>query len=251
MTESPKWSTTRFDPNFTRHVIDAMGPKTSPRMREVIASLITHLHEFARDVELTVDEWMAGVKLLNWAGQMSNDKRNEGQPASEASDLATQSVILRPFFRHDHPVQEKGADISFDTPADATPVYMYGRILDATTKKPLTGATIDVWEASTNGFYEQQLENQVDFNLRGKFVSDQKGEYALYCLKPTAYPVLDDGPAGKLLQLLDRHPYRPAHIHLINSKYLDDDSGFAVKDSLIVKFLQRENDSEAKLELKI
>ena len=69
----------RFDPTFTQSVVEAMGPKTSPRMREVMACLIPHLHDFAREVELTVDEWMAGVNLLNWAGQMSNDRRNEGQ----------------------------------------------------------------------------------------------------------------------------------------------------------------------------
>ncbi|KAK5058555.1 hypothetical protein LTR84_010818 [Exophiala bonariae] len=274
----------RFDPNFTQHVIDAMGPKTSPRMRVVMTSLIQHLHDFAREVELTVDEWTEGVSLINWAGQMSNEKRNEGQlvcdvvgleslvdeitykKASEATNVATQSAILGPFFRHDHPIREKGATISFDTPKDAEVVYMHGRVLDATTQKPLVGASIDVWEASTNGLYEQQDDNQVDCNLRGKFITDSNGEYAFYALRPTPYPIPYDGPAGKLLQLLDRHPYRPAHIHLIvliegykpittqifdkASKYLDDDSVFAVKDSLVVEFVPREGDSQASLELK-
>ncbi|KIW57629.1 hypothetical protein, variant [Exophiala xenobiotica] len=284
MNGATKTGAARFDPNFTQHVIDAMGPKTSPRMREVMTSLTRHLHDFAREVELTVDEWMEGVELLNWAGQMSNEKRNEGQlvcdvvgleslvdeitykKASEAADMATQSAILGPFFRHDHPIREKGATISFNTPEDATPVYMYGQVMDAKTKKPLANATIDVWEASTNGLYEQQDENQVDSNLRGKFKTDENGEYAFYCLRPTPYPIPYDGPAGKLLQLLDRHPYRPAHIHLIvliegykpittqifdkDSKYLDDDSVFAVKDSLIVEFVPRKGDSKANFELR-
>lgn len=143
----------RFDPNFTNLVNNAMGPKTSPRMREVMTALTQHLHDFAREVELTVDEWMAGVELINWAGRMSDDKRNEGQlvcdviglesyvyledldvhrltiarlvdeitykKASEATGVATQSAILGPFFRNDHPVREKGASISSDTPKDA------------------------------------------------------------------------------------------------------------------------------------
>ncbi|RVX72279.1 hypothetical protein B0A52_04483 [Exophiala mesophila] len=277
-------SASRFDPNFTQNVINAMGLKTSPRMREVMTSLITHLHDFAREVELTVDEWTEGVQLLNWAGQMSNEKRNEGQlvcdvvgleslvdeitykKASEAANLATQSAILGPFFRHDHPIREKGDSISFNTPSDGVPVYMYGQVLDSVTKKPLANATIDVWEASTNGLYEQQDKDQVDCNLRGKFVTDKNGEYAFYCLRPTPYPIPYDGPAGKLLQLLDRHPYRPAHIHLIvliegykpittqifdkDSNYLDDDSVFAVKDSLIVEFVPRKGDAQAKLELR-
>lgn len=79
----------KFDPNFTQQVIDAMGPGTSPRMREVMTSLTRHLHDFAREVELTVDEWMAGVELLNWAGQMSNEKRNEGQLVCDVVGLET------------------------------------------------------------------------------------------------------------------------------------------------------------------
>lgn len=249
-----------------------------------MTSLTRHLHDFAREVELTVDEWMQGVELINWAGQMSDEKRNEGQlvcdvvgleslvdeitykKASEASDSATQTAILGPFFRQDHPVREKGSTISFDTPKDAQVAYMYGQVLCATTKKPLQNATIDVWQASTNGLYEQQDDNQIDHNLRGKFKTDENGEYAFYCLRPTPYPIPYDGPAGKLLQLLDRHPYRPAHIHLIvihegykpittqifdkDSKYLDDDSVFAVKDSLVVEFVPKKGDKEAEFELK-
>lgn len=161
----------RFDPDFTKNVVDSMGPKTTPRMREIMSVLIPKLHDFAREVELTVDEWMEGVQLLNWAGQMSTDKRNEGQlvcdvvgleslvdeitykKASEASDLATQSAILGPFFRTDHPVREKGASIILTKAKDADDVYMYGRVMDAVSGKPLAGATVDVWQASTNGKY--------------------------------------------------------------------------------------------------
>lgn len=273
----------RFDPNFTQHVVEAMGPKTTPRLRQVMTSLIRHVHDFARETELTVDEWMAGVQLINWAGQMSTDRRNEGQlvcdvigleslvdeitfkKASEAHDSVTQTAILGPFFRHDAPVRKNGTTITFDTPKDGQVTYMHGIVTDAKTKKPLANASVDVWQASTNGLYEQQDEAQVDCNLRGKFMTDDKGEYSFYCLKPTPYPVPFDGPAGKLLQLMDRHPYRPAHIHLIvildgykpvttqifdkDSKYLEDDSVFAVKDALTVEFVPRKDDPEAELEL--
>ncbi|KIW30042.1 uncharacterized protein PV07_05821 [Cladophialophora immunda] len=279
-----KTGASRYDPNFTQNVINAMGPKTSPRMREVMTSLIKHLHDFAREIDLTVDEWAEGVQLLNWAGQMSNDRRNEGQlvcdvvgletlvdeitykKAAEAADLATQSAILGPFFQTDHTIRKKGDSISANTPEDAEVVYLYGQVTDATTKKPLANASVDVWQASTNGLYEQQDEKQPKSNLCGKFYTDENGEYGFYCLRPTPYPIPYDGPAGKLLQLLDRHPYRPAHIHFIvlaegfkpittqifdkDSKYLDDDSVFAVKDSLIVEFVPRKSDEKAKKELR-
>ncbi|RAL59684.1 hypothetical protein DID88_000317 [Monilinia fructigena] len=227
----------KFDPNFTLNVIDAMGPKTSPRMREVMACLIGHVHDFAREVELTIDEWAQGVELLNEAGRMSDHKRNEGQlisdvigleslvdeitykKAADAVDAATASAILGPFFRHDAPVLENESSI-IQTAADyGEIVYMHGTVIDNKTKKPI----------------------------------------------PTPYPVPFDGPAGKILQLLDRQPFRPAHIHLIvqhenykplttqifdsKDKYLKNDSVFAVKDSLVVDFVPLKGNSQALLEL--
>lgn len=276
-------ATHRFDPNFTDNVINAMGPKTSPRLRQLMTGLIRHVHDFARENELTVDEWMAGVKLLNWAGQMSDNKRNEGQLvcdvigleslvdeitftlADEAKDAPTATAILGPFFRADTPYRENGADIVITKPADGEMAFMHGRVLDFATQKPLAGATVEVWQASTNGLYEQQDPDQVEFNLRGKFRTDEQGRYYFYCLRPTPYPVPDDGPAGKLLQLMDRHPFRPAHIHIIathdgyrplttqifdrKDKYLTNDSVFAVKDSLVVDFVERKGDPQAGLEL--
>ncbi|KAJ5609795.1 hypothetical protein N7528_010362 [Penicillium herquei] len=273
----------RFDPTFTDNVINSMGPKTSPRMRQLMTGLIRHVHDFARENELTVDEWMAGVQMLNWAGQMSDDKRNEGQLvcdvigleslvdeitftlADEAADAPTATAILGPFFRADTPWRENGADIVVTKPDDAQMAFMHGRILDFATQKPLVGASVEVWQASTNGLYEQQDPNQVEFNLRGKFKTDADGRYYFYCMRPTPYPVPDDGPAGKLLELMDRHPFRPAHIHILathegyrplttqifdsKDKYLTNDSVFAVKDSLIVEFVPREGDSKAALEL--
>ncbi|KAH7312925.1 Intradiol ring-cleavage dioxygenase [Rhexocercosporidium sp. MPI-PUGE-AT-0058] len=276
-------SDSRFDPNFTQHVIDATGPKATPRMRKVMGSLIKHVHDFARENELTIDEWMAGVEMMNWAGKMSDNKRNEGQLmcdvigleslideitfklAAETSDAATASAILGPFFRHDAPILENESTIVQNVPADGQIVYMHGIATDLVTKKPVPGVWIDVWQASTNGLYEQQDDAQQDCNLRGKFKTDEKGYYGFYCLRPTPYPVPNDGPAGKLLEMLDRHPFRPAHIHLIaqrdgykpvttqifdkDDKYLDNDSVFAVKESLIVDFKPLEGNPKATLEL--
>ncbi|KAH8423259.1 intradiol ring-cleavage dioxygenase [Aspergillus melleus] len=278
-------ATHRFDPNFTDNVVNAIGPNATPRFRGLMASLIRHVHDFARENELTVDEWMAGVQLMNWAGQMSNDKRNEGQLvcdvigleslvdeitfklASEAADTPTATAILGPFFRADTPYRPNGANI-LTTPVPAGEgemVLMHGRVVDFETKTPLVGATVEVWQASTNGLYEQQDPEQEEFNLRGKFRTDEEGRYWFYCLRPTPYPVPDDGPAGKLLKLMDRHPFRPAHIHIIatydnykplttqifdrKDPYLTNDSVFAVKDSLVVDFVERKDDPQAGLEL--
>ncbi|KXL44364.1 hypothetical protein M433DRAFT_81566 [Acidomyces richmondensis BFW] len=274
---------TQYDHTFTEAVIAATGPKANPRLREVITALIRHVHDFAREVNLTTDEYMAGVALMNWAGQMSTDKRNEGQlvtdvigleslvdeitykKAAATTDAATQSAILGPFWRHDAPVRQNGDTILLKSPSDAKVAYMFGTVTDAATGKPLEKALVDIWQASTNGLYEQQDPDQPDYNLRGKFYTDVDGKYALYCLRPTPYPVPGDGPAGKLLDLLDRHHYRPGHIHLIitaegyksittqifdrETPYLDNDSVFAVKEGLTVDFVRRKGDSLAEWEL--
>jgi len=275
-------SSARYDPTFTQRVIDATGPKASPRMRQVMSSLIRHVHDFARENEITVDEWMEGVELLNWAGRMSDDKRNEGQLvwdvigleslvdeitfklAAEAESAATASAILGPFFRHDAPELENESSIVSGV-EDGEITYMHGVVLDLKNKNPIPNATVDVWQASTNGLYEQQDKDQVDCNLRAKFRTDSNGRFAFYCLRPTPYPIPNDGPAGKLLELLDRHPMRPAHIHIIATcerykpvttqifdragPYLEDDSVFAVKESLIVDFVPLKDNPKATLEL--
>jgi catechol 1,2-dioxygenase len=157
-----------YDPNFTPSVIAATGPKCSPRLREVMTALIQHVHDFAREVNLTTDEYMAGVQLLNWAGQMSNDRRNEGQlvtdvigleslvdeitykTAAASAGSATPSAILGPFWR-DTPIRKFGESVVDQVPDDGKVAYLFGRVTDAETGAPLRDALVDIWQASTNG----------------------------------------------------------------------------------------------------
>ena len=114
--------------------------------------------------------------------------------AEEAKDAPTATAILGPFFRADTPYRENGADIVVTKPKDGGEMaFMHGQVIDFETKKPLVGADVEVWQASTNGLYEQQDPEQVEFNLRGKFKTDSEGRYNFYCLRPTPYPVPDDG----------------------------------------------------------
>jgi catechol 1,2-dioxygenase len=130
---------------------------------------------------------------------------------------------------------------------EADHTYLSGRVLSATSGLPIAGAELDIWHTAPNGLYEQQDSEQADMNLRGRFVTAADGRYGIYCLRPTSYPIPYDGPAGRLLQMLDRHPMRPAHIHFIVSapgyrslttqifdrrdKHIADDAVFAVKEA--------------------
>ena len=132
-------------------------------------------------------------------------------------------------------MRPKGANIHITKSEGAEQLYFFGRVMDAKTGRPLVNASVDVWMASTNGLYEQQDDKQIEHNLRGKFMTDSNGEYAFYCIRPTPYPVPFDGPAGKLLQLMDRHPYRPGHIHLIVSKDRATQEGVVLTRDQVLK----------------
>ncbi|PKS10250.1 hypothetical protein jhhlp_002000 [Lomentospora prolificans] len=268
-----------YDPNFTDQVIAATGPNAHRRLAQVMPSLVRHLHDFAREVNLTVSEWKAAVDFINAAGQMSNDKRNETQlvcdilgleslvdeisskilqeDASPGSIASTPSAILGPFYRKDAPVLPNGSSIVAPETKEAFSkdlTYFSGRVLD-NKGDPIPDAVIDIWHTAPNGMYEQQDPDQPEFNLRGRFRTDTSGRYSLYCLRPAPYPVPDDGPGGLLLKLLDRHPWRPAHIHVIiiangfrplttqlfdkGDKYLKNDTVFAAKEGLEVDFIAR------------
>ncbi|KAI0603355.1 Intradiol ring-cleavage dioxygenase [Biscogniauxia sp. FL1348] len=244
----------KYDPSFTDNVIAATGPNANPRLKQIMPSLVRHLHDFAREVDLTVAEWMAGVEMINEAGRMSTDRRNETQLICDVLGLEslvdeitsklllrrsssngnntsaptpTPTAILGPFYRADAPILPNGSSIvsargpwhaSSSSSAAGHLAHVSGRVLGAcASAPPIAGATVDVWLAGPNGLYEQQDAGQPDMNLRGRFRTDAGGRYALRCLRPTPYPIPDDGPAGRLLALLDRHPFRPAHIHFIVS----------------------------------
>jgi len=135
----------------------------------------------------------------------------------------TSSSILGPFWSPHAPFRENGGSIIQDPAPGGHPALMHGKVTDMTTGKGIPGAVFDIWQASANGKYDfQDPDNQTPNNLRGKFKCNENGEYHFYCLKPTAYSLPTDGPAGVLLKMLDRHPMRPAHIHLmVNIPYLN------------------------------
>ncbi|KAJ4306023.1 hypothetical protein N0V88_000818 [Collariella sp. IMI 366227] len=278
----------RFDPDFTRNVVEGMGPNTTPRNREVLGALIRHIHDFSREVELTIEEWMEGVKFINALGEIyvkSNKTRNEThricdvigleslvdeiahKVISETGMDPTSSSILGPFWSPNAPFRPLGGAIFQDgVPPNGRVTKMHGVIRDIITGQPIPNAVFDIWQASANGKYDfQDPDNQTPNNLRGKFRADEQGRYWFYCLHPTAYSLPRDGPSWQLLTMMDRHPMRPAHIHIMvtaegfqgcttqlypsDDPWIKSDTVFAVKDDLVVEFKPLEGDETAVLEL--
>ena len=256
---------------ITQNVLDSMAKAPDARLKQVMTGLVNHLHAFIREVELTQEEWMQGIQFLTSTGQMCDDKRQEFILLSDIlgatmlvdaidhrlPDGATESTIFGPFYRQGAPELPTGATISQDGRGE--PAVVTGRVL-STNGTPIPGALLDVWETDENGLYEQQDPEQPDMNLRGKFRADGEGRYCFVGIKPVSYPIPDDGPVGRLLRSLGRHPFRPAHIHLLVSAdgfvpvtthlfvkgdpYLDSDAVFGTKDSLVVDFVRHDSGEE-------
>lgn len=255
-------------------VISRMDPaKVNPRLYAVMSSLIRHLHGFVKDVEPTNEEWMAGIRFLTETGHMCTDWRQEFILLSDTLGVsmlveainnrkpsgATETTVLGPFHVPGAPELPNGANISLDGKGE--PMLVRGRVTDVD-GHPIVGALLDVWQANDDGFYDvQQKGVQPDMNLRGIFTTDADGRYSFRSAKPRFYPIPEDGPVGKMLAALGRHPYRPAHIHFIvgaegfqpivthyfvpGDPYLETDAVFGVRESLIVEF--RRIDDPAKI----
>jgi catechol 1,2-dioxygenase len=201
-----------------------------PRLRELTAGLIRHLHAFVKESKLTDQEFEIAWTLMAEMAKFTGDERNEYLllcdvlGVSELIDAinhqrppsAVGYALVGPFYRANAPQRKRGQSIVSDD-TEGERVHITGRVYDLTSYAPIRGAVLDVWQAAANGLYENQDQDQPDYNLRGRFQTDNDGTFEFVALLPTPYPVPIDGPVGELLRLAKRQPYRPAHIHFIVS----------------------------------
>ena len=249
--------------NITDLAVQRWATAHSPRLAEVMTALVRHLHEFAREVRLTEDEWMAAVDWLTATGRISDEKRQEFILTSDVLGLsmlviqlnnrfaagATPATVLGPFHIDGSPPVQHGHDMSDNLPG--VPLVVTGRVLDLD-GNPLPGAVLDVWQADADGTYEAQLPNVDEARLRAKYQTRPDGTYQVRTIAPRGYAIPMDGPVGELIKQTDISYYRPAHIHFLidepghrrlithlfqeGSEYLDSDVVFGTKETLVVAF---------------
>lgn len=251
---------------ITREVLRVVRTTSDPRLREIMAALIRHLHDFARQVKLQPGELLKGAEFLTACGQISSASRHEFLMLSDTLGLTMvvdtlaagvaeggfESSVLGPFYRAGAPLVDNGANLSRGED-DGEPARINGQVTDLE-GNPIAGALLDVWGTNARGLYENIDPDQPDFNLRGQLRTRADGTYEIWTAKPVSYPIPDDGPAGALLYAMQRHNMRPGHVHVIVSAagyksvvselftagdpYLDSDVVFGVKPSLVVGYRQ-------------
>ena len=253
---------------ITEQVTQSFAGAPDDRLRTVMQSLVSHLHAFIRDVRLTEQEWTAAIDFLTRAGHITTETRQEFILLSdvlgasmqticvnnEARGDATEATVFGPFFVDAAPHVDFGGDISGG--AVGQPCWVDGTIT-GTDGQPIARAVIDVWECDEDGLYDVQYDDG-RIAARAQLVADDSGRYGFWALKPVPYPIPDDGPVGELLSATGRSPIRASHLHFMvaapgyrtlvthifvaGDEYLDRDSVFGVKESLIKNFVEHSPD---------
>jgi len=260
--------------DITQSVLDRLAGDTDPRFRQIITGVVRHAHALVRELDLKPDEWMNAIQFLTKVGQTCDDKRQEfillsdtlgismlvvqleqaRRSAQALTDRAaglkpTEATVQGPFYWQGAPVLPLGSDIGAGAPGE--PAYYSGRVTD-TRGRPIADCCLDVWSGDGDGIYDMQKAGDAGMALRARFHTDADGRYRFWSIKPTFYPVPDDGPVGDMLRAMGRHPNRPGHIHMMvyrdgyvpltthlfaaDSPFLDSDAVFGVRDNLIVHF---------------
>lgn len=258
--------------DITNQVVQRFESTPDPRLREIMQSLVKHLHAFAKEVRLTEQEWFAGIEFLTAVGKKCSHNRQEFILLSDTLGLsmvtdlinhqgagsATETTVLGPFYREGAPELPPGGNMGA-MDSNGMPLLISGQVTDPS-GKPIAGAVLDCWQASSVGMYDSQMGDGEELGMRGVYRTDSEGRYLLRTTKPKWYPIPTDGPVGDMIRATARHPYRPGHVHFMisapgyqtlvthifdsTSKYLDSDTVFAVKDSLVVNFQEHQTQDE-------
>jgi hydroxyquinol 1,2-dioxygenase len=251
------------DQSVTQAVIARLAECDDRRFKRVMTSLITHLHGFVREVKLTEPEWLTAIQFLTDVGKTCTEKRQEfillsdtlgvsvlvitlNHPADSGS---VESTVLGPFYWEGAPDLALGSNLAEGVKGE--PAFYSGRVLDAE-GRPLGNALLDIWSGDGEGNYDMQIPGETAMKARGRIRTGTDGRYWFRSIRPTFYPVPTDGPVGRMLRKMGRHPYRPGHIHMIvsapghlpvtthlfvaGSEYLDSDAVFGMKESLVANF---------------
>jgi hydroxyquinol 1,2-dioxygenase len=251
---------------ITQAVIARFAGTPDARLKELMTSLVQHLHAFAREVKLTEAEWLAGIEFLTATGQKCDDKRQEFILLSDTLGLSmltvamnndkpagcTEATVFGPFHVEGAPQYEHGADVA--NGAAGEPCIVRGRVLGLK-GEPLAGAVVEVWQADAEGNYDVQYADLGKHQARGVLQSGPDGRFDFRTIVAEAYPIPVDGPVGDMLRATERHPWRPAHLHFMISapgyeklvthvfrsgdRYLDSDAVFGVRQSLVADWVRQ------------
>ena len=246
---------------ITSAFLNYCSEDTNPRIYFLLKKLVEHLHQFAKETQLSHEEWMVAIEFLTRAGEITDKERNEFVLLSDTMGLSslidmigsqhsgTSSSVLGPFHINNAPDLDVGGDLAKGNEGKCVVVEGY---VKNTNGDPIADAILEIWQTADNGLYSNQDDKQRDFNLRCSMKVGADGRYAFSTIRPAPYKVPDDGPVGDLLRATGRDAWRPSHFHFIvtakgyrqlvtelfpsDDPYLETDAVFGVREDLILDY---------------
>lgn len=250
--------------NLTDVVLERWKAVPDPRLRQVMQSLIMHLHAFVRDIEPTEAEWATAIDFLTRIGHKCDAKRQEFILFSDVMGVsmlvdalnhrldtgATPTTVEGPFHIPNAPAFPDGGNMAAQCPG--IPCFITGTVtgLDG---RPVANAKLDLWSTDGEGLYEAQRDVTEPW-MRGVFHTKADGSYTIRTVAPIGYSIPMDGPVGDLFRHTEISEMRPAHIHFCieapgyhrvvthlfdrKCQYLETDVVYGVKAPLIVDFVE-------------
>src|ERR1700759_1643320 len=215
--------------SVTDEALRQMAGIDNPRLKQIGDAAVRHMHAFAREVNLTPEEWLTGIQFMTAIGQACTPLRQEfillsdvlGLSAvvnalhdKKARELGSQSSLLGPFYREGAPEMPAGAQIVHHRTAPE--IVLYGKVTD-NAGAPVPDALIQVWQTSEHGLYDLQEGHGDEMDMRGNFRTDAEGKFHFRTVRPLGYSIPMDGPVGELVHRQKRHGMRPSHIHCLIS----------------------------------
>jgi protocatechuate 3,4-dioxygenase beta subunit len=257
--------------NITAAAVDSFAGLPDARRRELVQVLVRHLHDYAREVQLSHAEWRAALGFLHRVGDISTPERSEFSLLSDVTGLSSQVDLLwsqagatpgsnlGPFHAAGSPWRDNPADLIGDNAGPR--VLLRSRVLDMQ-GQPLAGAEVDFWQNAADGLYWQQDPRQPTDNLRCRLRTAANGSFEIATIRPVPYQIPTDGPAYlELVQPAGRGSWRPAHYHLIVSMpghrtlvtevfdaedtYLERDAVFGVREALVGHYVEEQDPAAA------
>jgi catechol 1,2-dioxygenase len=257
--------------SVTPAVLSELQRAPDPRFREIMSAFVRHLHDFAREVRLTEEEFEKAVGYVVALGKRTTESHNEAVLMSGSLGFSTLICLLNngnngqtettanllgPFWRLNSPHTENGGSI-IRSPTPGPALFVNAWVRDSN-GRPVAGAEVDVWHSSPEGYYENQDPNQAEMNLRGKFTTDANGHFWFRSIRPAGYPIPIDGPVGELLRAQGRHNFRPAHLHFLiyrpglktlisqiyspDDPHIETDVQFGVTKALLGNYIRHDNE---------
>jgi catechol 1,2-dioxygenase len=198
----------------------AGGDVPKERVDLLVREVLDAVHGTIRKHKVSYDEYNA---LKAWLIKVSDDGEwplfldvwveHVVEEVSTEHRAGSKGTIEGPYYVPDAPSRGARGSVPMRDDEPGTPLTWTGRV-SSTNGSPLSGATVELWHADSDGFYSQFAPGLPEWNLRASFTTDEQGAFEIHTVRPAPYQIPTEGACGRLIDAAGWHAWRPAHLHV-------------------------------------